>query len=86
MLRLLPLAVVIAIVIGYVQPIRSYLDARADVETRRAERAQLLREQKELQRRLELADTDEFVIREARRLGLVRPGERLYIVSSEAGG
>jgi cell division protein FtsB len=82
MLRWLGIAVVLAIAIAYVQPIRAYLEARGDVAERRIERDALLRRQAVLERQLELASTDEFLVREARRsLGLVRPGERLFIVS-----
>ncbi|HEX2505743.1 MAG TPA: septum formation initiator family protein, partial [Gaiellaceae bacterium] len=50
------------------------------VAERKAEVAELEREQAELERRLAMSGTDEFVEQEARRLGLVRPGERLFIV------
>lgn len=76
----LGVAVVGAIGIGYLQPIRAYLGTRADVEKARAERTALLRQQGELRRRLALAGTDEFMTREARKLGLVVPGEELFIV------
>lgn len=82
LVRWLVLAVVVAIAIAYVQPIRAYMDASEDVAERKAEVAALKRKQAELTRRLELAQTDEFLMREARRsLGLVRPGERLFIVT-----
>ena len=79
-LRWLGLAVVLAITLGYVQPLRAYLDARRQVEARRADVAVLERERQTLEQRLEFTGTDAFVEREARRLGLVRPGERLFIV------
>ena len=69
-----------AIAFAYVQPIRAYMDAKDDIEAHRAQRAALLRKQAALRHRLELVETDAFVEREARRIGLVRPGERLYIV------
>lgn len=78
--RLLGLAVVCAVALAYVQPVRSYLEAREDVARHRETRAALLRQQNALHHRLELAGTDEFVIREARRMGLVIPGERLFII------
>lgn len=81
LLRWLGAAVVLAIAIAYVQPIRAYFDAKDDVATRKAERSTLLREQAQLRRELALAQTESFLEREARRLGLVRPGERLFIVS-----
>jgi cell division protein FtsB len=79
-LRWLAAAVVCAIAVAYVQPIRAYLDAREDVAERRAEKRALVRRQAALERRLELAGGEAFVEREARRLGLVRPGERLFVV------
>jgi cell division protein FtsB len=80
-LRWLGVAVVLAIAIAYVQPIRAYLEAKDDVATRQAERSALLREQAKLRHEAELTDTQAFLEREARRLGLVRPGEQLFIVS-----
>ncbi len=81
-LRWLGVAVVLAIAVAYVQPIRAYLEAKDEVATREAQRSELLRRQAVLRHELELTATDAFVEREARRLGLVRPGERLYIVSN----
>jgi cell division protein FtsB len=80
-LRWLGLAVVLAIAFGYVQPIRAYFNAKEDVAVHRAEKAALVRKQERLKQRLALAGTEEFVEREARRLGLVKPGERLFIVT-----
>lgn len=79
-LRWLGLAVVLVIALGYVQPLRAYLDARDEVALRQADIAVLDGERQRLERRLEFTGTDAFIEREARRLGLVRPGERLFIV------
>jgi cell division protein FtsB len=79
-LRWLGLAVVLVIALGYVQPLRAYLDARDEVAVRQADIAVLDGERQRLERRLEFTGTDAFIEREARRLGLVRPGERLFIV------
>ena len=79
-LRWLGLAVVLVIALGYVQPLRAYLDARDEVAVRQADIAVLEGERQRLERRLEFTGTDAFIEREARRLGLVRPGERLFIV------
>ncbi len=84
-LRLLALVALGAIAIAYVSPLRAYLDARRDVETRRAEVAALAAEQAKLERRLAVSGTDEFIEQEARRLGLVRPGEQLFIVKGLEG-
>jgi cell division protein FtsB len=80
-LRWLGAAVLVAIAVAYVQPLRAYQDARADVAERRAEAERLERENALLEHRLARAGTAAFVEREARRLGLVRPGERLFIVT-----
>lgn len=84
-LRWLGAAVVLAIAIAYVQPIRAYFDAKSDVVTRKAERSSLLHEQARLREELALTETDAFLEREARRLGLVRPGEQLFIVKGAEG-
>jgi len=81
LLRWLGVAVICAIAVAYVQPIRAYFDAKDDLAAHRSERAGLLLKQAALKRRLELAGTDDFIVREARRLGFVRPGERLFIVN-----
>lgn len=71
----------LAIAVGYVQPLRAYRDARGDVDVRKAQVARIAGENAALERRLAEAETNGFVEREARRLGLVKPGERLFIVS-----
>ena len=78
--RLIGLAVICTIAFAYIQPIRAYTEARDDVAKRRTERSVLMRQQATLRHRLEFAESDLFVEREARRIGLVRPGETLYIV------
>ena len=80
-LRWIAVAALVAIALAYVQPLRSYLRLRAEVDAKRAKVAELAREKRELTRRVEFARTDAFVEREARKLGLVRPGERLFIVT-----
>jgi cell division protein FtsB len=79
-LRLLGAVALLAIAFAYVSPLRAYLDARNVVAARKAEVVVLEREQAKLERRLAASGTDAFVEQEARLLGLVRPGERLFIV------
>ena len=74
-----------AIAFAYVHPLRAYFSARSEVSGRQAEVAALERTQKELEARIAVARTTAFVEREARKLGLVRPGERLYIVNGGKG-
>jgi cell division protein FtsB len=80
-LRWLAALVLVAIAFGYVHPIRAYRDARAEVAGQRSDVEHLERANAALDRRLKRTGTAEFVEREARRLGLVRPGERLFIVT-----
>jgi cell division protein FtsB len=68
----------------YWQPLTTYLDRRSEVERASATVAALQREEKGLQRQLQLQRSDAMLTREARRLGFVRPGERLYIVKGIA--
>lgn len=85
LLRWLAVVVIGVIAFAYVHPVRSYLNARDQVEARRAEVGALERERQELARRLAFSETDQFVVQEARRIGLVQPGERLFIVKGLQG-
>jgi cell division protein FtsB len=80
-LRWIGVAVLLAVAIGYVQPLRAYRDASADVAARRAQIESIERTNAELAQRISATETSVFVEREARKLGLVKPGERLFIVT-----
>jgi cell division protein FtsB len=84
-LRWLGIAVLAAVAFAYVHPLRAYFDARSEVDARRADVASLERKHTELEARIKVARTNTFVEREARKLGLVRPGERLFIVDGDGG-
>lgn len=75
------LVVLVAAAVGYVQPLRAYRDATADVAARTAQIERVERANAELEERIDETETPQFVEREARKLGLVKPGERLFIVS-----
>jgi len=79
-LRWLAVAIVTFIAFLYSQPLRSYLSARDSLSERTQEVRELRAEKLRLQRRLAEGDTPEALTREARRLGYIRPGERLFIV------
>jgi cell division protein FtsB len=64
----------------YYRPLKSYLDTRSSLESRTAEVRSLRAERDELARRLADSDTPDALARRARRLGLVKPGERLFII------
>ena len=64
----------------YYQPVSSYFETRSSLEQRAAEVQQLREERSRLQARLVDSTTVSALSREARRMSLVRPGERLFIV------
>jgi cell division protein FtsB len=79
-------AVVAIAVIGYAyyHPLRSWLETRQDLSTRRSEVGQLAAEKRALQERLRSSTSLDSLAKEARRLGYVRPGEHLFIVKGIA--
>ena len=84
LLRWLGVATLAFIAFLYSQPLRSYLSTRDALE-QQSEQVRVLRAQKaRLERRLADSDTPQAVTREARRLGYVEPGERLFIVKGIA--
>ena len=80
LLRWLALAAVALIALLYYRPLHTYLGTRQTLSQRSAEVRTLRGERRTLERRLAAAGTNDALIRQARRLGLVRPGERLFIV------
>jgi cell division protein FtsB len=80
LLRWLGVAVVGFVAFLYSQPLRSYLSTRDALSERTQEVRSLQAQKVRLQRQLTASDTPEAVMREARRLGYVKPGERLFIV------
>jgi cell division protein FtsB len=80
-LRLVVPLVVLAVAgFLYAQPLARYVETRGDLSARRAEVAGLRSERTQLEARLERSTSLVALAREARRLGLVRPGEQLFIV------
>ena len=73
-------AVLVLIALSYIHPLTSYRHAQHEVAQRKAAISSLERDNATLARRLTMAGRSEFVVREARRLGLVRPGEHLFII------
>jgi cell division protein FtsB len=64
----------------YVRPLQTYLDRRASVAERLEQVRALRAERDRLAKRLRFSKSDVALAREARRLGYVQPGERLFIV------
>jgi cell division protein FtsB len=78
--RLLVLGVLVFAAFLYYQPLASYFDRRGELARRSEEVAALRARKQELERRLEASKSPEELAREARRLGLVKEGEHLFIV------
>jgi cell division protein FtsB len=78
--RLLVLGVLAFAAFLYYQPLASYLDRREELARRSDEVAALRARKRELERQLESSKSPEELAREARRLGLVKEGEHLFIV------
>lgn len=64
----------------YYRPLHSYLSTRSALAQRGAELSRLRAEHRLLVRRLAASASAEELRRRARRLGFVKPGERLFIV------
>jgi cell division protein FtsB len=76
------IAVVALALVGFVyyRPVQAYVHAQDALKDRAAEVRRLTAERTELRRRLRLDGSGATLVQEARRLGLVRPGEQLFIV------
>ena len=79
-LRWIALGVLALIAVSYVPPLRAYLKTREEVAVRAAEVRVLEARRQALERRLRAQTSDTALLRAARELGYVRPGERLFIV------
>ena len=79
-LRWVGLGAIVLVGLLYARPLRSYVDAKHDLGRRTADVRALQAEKRELQHRLAESSTGEALTEQARRVGLVRPGEKLYIV------
>ncbi len=80
LMRWLAVATILVVGLLYYRPLKSYLDTKASLEERAAQVRSLRAERDELARKVAESDTPEALARRARRLGLVKPGERLFIV------
>jgi cell division protein FtsB len=78
--RWLALAALLLIGLLYYSPVRSYFETRGALAGRLAEVKELRRERAALARGLAERTSAATLERQARRLGFVRPGERLFVV------
>jgi cell division protein FtsB len=80
LVRWVALGAIVLVGLLYARPLRSYVQTQHDLQSRQAEVQALRADRRALQHRLAQMDTGEMLTQQARRLGLVRPGERLFIV------
>jgi cell division protein FtsB len=78
--RLLALGALVLVGFLYWKPLRTYLHTKRELAQRQAEVAVLREQKQQLQKRIATSQSGEALVREARRLGLVKEGERLFIV------
>ena len=79
-IRLLALGGILLLGLLYWKPLHTYVSTRHELQARRTDVRALRAEKSELERRIAQADTPSALVREARLIGLVKPGERLFIV------
>jgi cell division protein FtsB len=80
--RWLGLGALALVALLYYQPLRAYISARSQQAAQAATVHRLQEEKATLERRLKRSSSDAVLAAEARLLGYVRPGERLYIVKN----
>jgi cell division protein FtsB len=80
LLRYSLLGVAVFVAFLYYKPVAKYYETRSALNARSAEVAELRAERARLAKRLEMSTTTAALAREARQHGLVRPGERLFVV------
>jgi cell division protein FtsB len=80
LLRWLSVGVLVLVALLYYRPLRTYVATRHELSQRSAEVQQLAAQKAAFEAQLAASTSTAALAREARRLGLVRPGEHLYIV------
>jgi hypothetical protein len=80
LLRWLAVGVLALVAFLYYRPLRTYVDTRHELDQQRRQVQILAAQKAALETRLASTTSTEALAREARRLGLVLPGQHLYIV------
>ena len=80
--RVALLVVLVGVIALYINPLRSYISTWQEAKNRRGEVSELERENARLRARKAELNNPRALEREARRLGMVKPGERAYVVQS----
>jgi cell division protein FtsB len=79
-MRLVALGVAVLLGLLYYRPVRTYVQTRHTLEARTQQVAALSARKHLLEERLVEIEKGSSLVRGARRLGLVKPGEHLFIV------
>jgi cell division protein FtsB len=80
--RVALLATLVLIVLSYASPARQWIKQSGTASHQKQELSQLTAERKKLNRRLRALRDPGALEREARRLGMVRAGERAYVIEN----
>jgi cell division protein FtsB len=78
--RVLPVLVLVVVAYFYYRPLSSWMDTKRALAHREAQVAALERQKAQLERQVAKAASLPSLARRARRIGLVREGEQLFIV------
>ena len=78
--RLLAFGGVVLLGFLYWKPVHTFLSTQQELRQRQDEVGRLAVERRQLERQIAAVGSGGALVREARRLGLVKPGERLFIV------
>jgi cell division protein FtsB len=78
--RITLLVVLVAIVLSYIGPATNYLQSWKLARQTRSDVTELRRDNAKLRARARLLENPRQVELEARRLGMAKPGERVYVV------
>ena len=75
--------VLFGVLVSYLNPVVNLVDAWSDSKAGEEKLAQLQREHTDLQAQVDEARSEMTLEREARRLGMIRPGERAYVIRDQ---
>jgi len=80
-LKLLFIAgILTAVLVGYIGPVQSYIEQRAELSRQQTALAELTAKRDRLQKQNDALNRPEVLEARARDLGLIRPGERAYVI------
>ena len=78
--RLLAIGGILLLGFLYWKPIHTYMSTRQELQQRQLDVSTMRAQRRQLEAQLRSVDSGGTLVAEARRLGLVKPGERLFIV------